>query len=195
MWKINLYWNSQPHDYESPPITTKTMSRIKTFLIMGRSPGLVVMGGDSCSKGHGFKSRHCKLDGHFFTYIWCIKCIDVCLKRPKINDKRCRGWPIKTIPNNWIILCHLNYLLESRFLFKVYFNTFSNCLVELFVKNWCEISIPIKSYLKHLFPDLLSSKNQSKISLEIFTFQAEPKFRFASFGAFIGRHIMLRLEF
>ena len=33
------------------------------------SPGLVVMGGDSCSKGHEFESRHRILDGHFFTYL------------------------------------------------------------------------------------------------------------------------------
>ena len=54
----------------------------------------MVMGGDSCSKGCGFKSWHHILDGHFFTYICCKNCNDVCLKRPKINDKRGRGWPI-----------------------------------------------------------------------------------------------------
>ena len=32
--------------------------------IMGGSPGLVVMGGDSCSKGRGFESRRRILDGH-----------------------------------------------------------------------------------------------------------------------------------
>ena len=52
-----------------------------------KSPGLVVMGRDSCYKGHGFKSRHRILDGHF------SHC-NVCLKRPKINEKRGRGWPI-----------------------------------------------------------------------------------------------------
>ena len=30
----------------------------------------------------------------FFTYICCKNCNDVCLKRPKINDKRGRGRPI-----------------------------------------------------------------------------------------------------
>ena len=51
---------------------------------MGGSPGLVVMGGDSRSEGRGFESRHRILDGHFFTY--CKNC-NVCLKRPKINEK------------------------------------------------------------------------------------------------------------
>ena len=53
---------------------------------LGGSPGLVVMGSDSHSKGHGFKSQHHILDGHFFTYYCCKNC-DVCLKRPKINEK------------------------------------------------------------------------------------------------------------
>ena len=51
------------------------------------SPGLVVMGGDSCSEGCGFKSQHRILDGHFFTDICCKNCNDVYLKRLKINEK------------------------------------------------------------------------------------------------------------
>ena len=35
------------------------------WLIMGGSPVLVVMGRDSSSKGRGFESRHCILDGHY----------------------------------------------------------------------------------------------------------------------------------
>ena len=31
---------------------------------MRGSTGLVVIGGDSCSKGLGFESQHCKLDRH-----------------------------------------------------------------------------------------------------------------------------------
>ena len=60
-------------------------------MIGGGSPGLVVMGGDSFSKGCGFKSRHHILDRNFC----CKNCNDVCLKRPKINGKRGRGWPIE----------------------------------------------------------------------------------------------------
>ena len=47
----------------------------------------MVMGDDSCSKGRGFESQRCILDGHFLTLICCKKII-VCLKRPKINEKR-----------------------------------------------------------------------------------------------------------
>ena len=36
--------------------------------------GLVVMGGDSCSKGCGFKSRHCILGGHFLL-IFVVKIV------------------------------------------------------------------------------------------------------------------------
>ena len=53
----------------------------------GGSPGLVVMGDDSCSKGCGFKSRRCILYGHFFTLI-CCKYRIVSLTRRKINEKR-----------------------------------------------------------------------------------------------------------
>ena len=58
--------------------------------LKGRSFGLVVKGDDSCLRGPGFESRHCKLD--FLTLICCKNRI-VCLKRPKIN-KIGRGWPI-----------------------------------------------------------------------------------------------------
>ena len=33
-------------------------------------PGLVVMGGDSCSKGRGFESLHHILDWKFFIFIY-----------------------------------------------------------------------------------------------------------------------------
>ena len=44
-----------------------------------REPGLVVMVGDSCSKGHGFETQHSILDGHLF----CCEICNVCLKRRK----------------------------------------------------------------------------------------------------------------
>ena len=46
----------------------------------------MVLGRDSRSEGRGFESRHCILNGHFFTYICCKNC-NVCLNRPKINEK------------------------------------------------------------------------------------------------------------
>ena len=54
---------------------------------MGGSPGLVVLGGVSCSKGHEFESLHCILDGHFFTYLFVLKFYNVCLRGTKINEK------------------------------------------------------------------------------------------------------------
>ena len=39
---------------------------------MGRSPGLVVMGGDSCSKGRDFESRHHILGGHGVFHIYLL---------------------------------------------------------------------------------------------------------------------------
>ena len=52
------------------------------------------MGDDSCSKGHGFESQCCILDGHIFTLICCKNCI-VCLKRPKINENEAGVGPFK----------------------------------------------------------------------------------------------------
>ena len=51
---------------------------------MGGTPGLVVMGGDSCSKGCGFNSQHCKLDEHF-SLIFIVKIVT--FKQTKINEK------------------------------------------------------------------------------------------------------------
>ena len=59
------------------------------------SPGLVVMGRDSFSKGCGFKSLHHIMDGHFFAYICCKNC-NVCLEKPKINKKEAEVGPKKT---------------------------------------------------------------------------------------------------
>ena len=39
--------------------------KANNVLTKGGSPGLVVMGGDSCSKGLEFESWHHILDGHF----------------------------------------------------------------------------------------------------------------------------------
>ena len=42
----------------------------------GRSPGLVVMGGDSCSKGRGFESQRRILDGHYiYSHIFVVKIV------------------------------------------------------------------------------------------------------------------------
>ena len=60
-------------------------------ILLGGSTGLVVMGRDSHSKGHGFESWHHLLDGHFFTYICC----NLCLKRPKMNEKEAGVGPFK----------------------------------------------------------------------------------------------------
>ena len=55
---------------------------VHNLLISSTSPGLVVMGVDSCSKGREFKSWHHILDGHLFTYIFVVKLV-MCLKRQK----------------------------------------------------------------------------------------------------------------
>ena len=62
--------------------------------ILGGIPGLVVMGGDSFSRGHVFESQHSILDGHLVASFCCIICI-ACLKRPQINEKAVRAGAFK----------------------------------------------------------------------------------------------------
>ena len=47
----------------------KLKRQTNNLAFWGRSPGLVVMGGDSRPRGRGFESRYHILYGHFFTYI------------------------------------------------------------------------------------------------------------------------------
>ena len=44
----------------------------KKSIGIGGSPGIVVMGGDSCSEGHGLESQHHILDGHF-SHLFVVK--------------------------------------------------------------------------------------------------------------------------
>ena len=48
---------------DSPKVT------LKNPFTQGGSPGLVVMGGDSCLRGCEFESRHHKLDGIIFFHV------------------------------------------------------------------------------------------------------------------------------
>ena len=41
---------------------------------LGGSPGIVVMGGDSCPEGNGFESQHHILDGHF-SYLFVVRIV------------------------------------------------------------------------------------------------------------------------
>ena len=93
-------------------------SHINTVLKFGRSPGLVVMGGDSHSKSHGFESQHRILDGHFFTYIFVVKICNVCLKRPKINEKEAGVGPfLKTLFLNLLLTLTSGLATHSHSLF------------------------------------------------------------------------------
>ena len=54
-----------------------------------------------------FESRHRILDGYFFTYICCKNCYDVCLIRPKINEKEAGAGPLfKKVFFFWSSILH-----------------------------------------------------------------------------------------
>ena len=71
----NLHF--QPGGHELSPQTTECL---------GESPGLVAMGGDSCSKCCGFEPQHSILDGHFYTYVFVVEIV-MLFEKTKINEK------------------------------------------------------------------------------------------------------------
>ena len=62
-------------------------------MVKGGSPGLVVMGGGSWSKGREFESQYRMLDGHFFTYLFIVKFV-MCVWKDENKWKRGQGWSI-----------------------------------------------------------------------------------------------------
>ena len=74
-------------------LTECSWTAVQKIDSMGGGPGQVVMGGDSCSKGCEFESRHCILDGHLFTFI-CCKNYNLCVWKDENTWRRGRGWPI-----------------------------------------------------------------------------------------------------
>ena len=60
-------------------------------ILQDGSPGLVVIGGDSCSEICGFKSQHCILGGHI-SQIFAEKMLSI---KDENKPKRGRIWPNK----------------------------------------------------------------------------------------------------
>ena len=54
--------------------------------MLGESLGLVVIGGDSCTKGCEFESQQCTLDGHF-SHTYLLKNLQWVFEKTKINEK------------------------------------------------------------------------------------------------------------
>ena len=51
------------------PVSRSLQEMMQLIDLLGGSPYQVVMGGDSCSKGRGFESCRCILDGHDIFHI------------------------------------------------------------------------------------------------------------------------------
>ena len=72
----------------------RRITTLGKYFDKGGSPGLVVMGGDSCSEGCGYKSRCRTLDGHdIFSHRFIVKNCIVCLKRLKRYEREARIGP------------------------------------------------------------------------------------------------------
>ena len=68
------------------------MAKIKTILLEGGSPDVVVMGGDSCTRGCEFEFLHWILDGHF-SHLIVVKIF--LLEKTEIKQKGAGIWPNK----------------------------------------------------------------------------------------------------
>ena len=73
--------------------------------------GVVVMGGDSCSKGCEFETQNHILDGHF-SYLFAVKIV-TCVWKDENKWKRRRGWPIFLKRLNWNFFGMRDWLASS----------------------------------------------------------------------------------
>ena len=59
------------------------------------SPGLVIMGDDSCSRGRRFESRRRILDGNDIFHVDLLRKLNCLLEKSINKRKRGLGWPIQ----------------------------------------------------------------------------------------------------
>ena len=78
----DLFVDSKQIDFE----------RMKILSNLG-SLGLVVMGGASCTKGHGFESQHRIPDGHF-SHLFVVRIVTF-LSKDKNKQKEAEDGPLK----------------------------------------------------------------------------------------------------
>ena len=86
--KVWKHHQSRKSQKETPVLKSKQIKEV----IEGGSPGLVVMGGESCSEGHGFERLQHILDGPFSHIFVVIIVMFAWLDQHKW--KTSRGWPI-----------------------------------------------------------------------------------------------------
>ena len=63
------------------------------------SPGLVVMGEDSCLEGRGFEFQHHKLVRRLFIYLYLLKKLYWLFEKTKIKRKEDVDCPFKNLKN------------------------------------------------------------------------------------------------
>ena len=142
------------------------MSNIKwkIKLLKGRSPCLVVMGGDSCSEGRGFESQHYILDGNFLTFICCQTC-NACLKRRKKQKEAMDGPFFKKIK---ILIAELFPKMVLRYWSPDFTSAISRVTWRGRGWGWVSsrASIPIgsTSFLPPSFPLRRRPRNQNFVS-------------------------------
>ena len=111
-------------------------SRVVNYDIRGfirLATGLVVIGGDSCSKSREYESWHRILGGNFFTYIFFCKILNM-FEKMKIIEKEARVAPFfkKSVTYcfylyHYLVVLFLNYVLVSAIVIESTYCTFQ-CL-------------------------------------------------------------------
>ena len=119
-----------------PRLSTSVHCKIElTLVALGQEPWSSGYVRWLMYEGCGFESWHHILD-HFFTYICCKNWNDVCLKRPKINNKRGRWGVIvaQLVERSRPIseVCGLNPVI-GKYLFWTLFTV--NCIEKTKIKK------------------------------------------------------------
>ena len=125
----------------------------KIYFTRGGSPGLVVMGGDSCSKGRGFESQYRILDEHF-SHLFVVK-IAMFVWRDENKHKRGRDGPFLLYDATFVPMLGKFYLgmklsrLKIQFLilkrdhslplFSVFFKS-KDTILNKWEKYWQQLS-------------------------------------------------------
>ena len=110
----------------------------KHYLAFCGTPGLVVMGDDSCLRRRGFESLRHILDGHdILTWICCKNCdqAEVLLFKNELSVAKIifYTWPLKNLTVFWFILV-LFYIVVNLTPLPTYWwanNSYNHCTLYL----------------------------------------------------------------
>ena len=112
--RIADLWCREPNRVRNPYTLDRVFLWQTLVRPLGRNPGLVVLGGGSCSKGLEFEFQHCM---DIYSHLLVVKII-MCVRKDKNKWKRGQGWCIFNFFSNFQnILLILRKLGKNLFLY------------------------------------------------------------------------------